>query len=172
MRMLDDMPLINRIVDVCYELQLRQSVNLPSLEKQLKQTEKEIENVMTAIKQGIITATTKETLVKLEQDKKNYEISIAKERIERPVLSKEQLKFWICKFSATNLDDIEQKQRLIDVFLNSVYVYDDKMLIILNYKDGEICVTFYEVKETLDKKENPDNLNDYQSSPLNTIGDP
>ena len=147
MRMLDDMPLIDRIVDICYALQSRQNANLPSLERQLKQTEKEINNVMNAIKQGIIT-TTKETLIKLEQDKESIEISIAKERIERPVLSKEQIKFWICKFGTTNLDDIEQKQRLIDVFLNSVYVYDDKMLVVLNYKDGEKTITITEITES------------------------
>ena len=172
MNLLSDMPLIDRIVNICYELQSRQNANLPSLERQLKQTEKGIDNVMNAIKQGIITTTTKETLIKLEQDKESIEISIAKEKIERPVLSKEQIKFWICKFSTTNLDDIEQKQRLIDVFLNSVYVYDDKMLIILNYKDGEICVTFDEIREAMSKKENPDNFNGYQGSPLNMVGDP
>ena len=40
---------------------------------------------MNAIKQGIITATTKEALLALEQEKETIEISIAKERIERPV---------------------------------------------------------------------------------------
>jgi len=88
---------------------------------------------------------------KLQLEK--FTSSIAKEKIERPVLSKEQIKFWICKFGTTNLDDMEQKQRLIDVFLNSVYVYDDKMLVILNYKDGEICVTFDEIREAVGKKE-------------------
>ncbi|MCL2003977.1 MAG: hypothetical protein FWG72_08250 [Oscillospiraceae bacterium] len=33
---------------------------------------------MTAIKQGIITPTTKETLLKLEQDKEDAEINVAK----------------------------------------------------------------------------------------------
>ena len=174
MNMFKDKPLINQIVEGCYEFQTKQNVNLPVLEQQLTQTEKEIENVMNAIKQGIITATTKETLVKLEQDKENLEINIAKERIERPVLSKEQIKFWICKFGKTDIENIEEKQRLIDVFLNSVYVYDDKMLIILNYKDGEICVDFGEVNDKLNasKTENPDNFNSYQGSPLLAIGEP
>ena len=58
------------------------------------------------------------------------------------------------------------------MFLNSIYVYDDKMLIVLNYKDGEICVTFDEVMQALSKKENTDNLKDYQCSPLKVAGDP
>ena len=172
LRMLDNKLIVDCIVDTCFDLQSQNSAALPALEKHLAQTKREIENVMSAIKQGIITATTKETLLSLEQEKESLEISIAKERIERPVLSKEQIKFWICKFSKTNLDDPEQKQRMVDVFLNSVYVYDDKMLVILNYKNGEICVTYDEIKAAMDKKENSDNHNDCQSSPLDVRGDP
>ena len=48
------------------------------------------------------------------------------------------------------------------------------MLIILNYKDGEICVSFDEIIDKLnaDKEKNPGNLYDYQGSPLYSVGDP
>ena len=36
----------------------------------------------------------------------------------------------------------------------------------ISYKDGEICVPFGEIKEALDKRENPDHPNDNQGSPL------
>ena len=172
MQVLNDEEIVDKIATACYELQSQESAALPVLEKQLKQTQKEIDNVMNAIKQGIITATTKETLLELEQEKENLEISIAKERIEKPVISKEHIKFWISKFSNTDLDNVKQKQKLIDAFLNSIYVYEDKMLIILNYKDGEIATTFDEITEILAQKENPDNQTNYQSSPLKVFGDP
>ena len=102
-RVLDDTLLLDRIVDTCFELQSQNSTALPSLERHLAQTEREIENVMNAIKQGIITATTKQTLLQLEQDKESLEHSIARERIERPVLSKEQIRLWIRKFNCSSL---------------------------------------------------------------------
>ena len=46
------------------------------------------------------------------------------------------------------------------------------MLIVLNYKDGETCVTFDEINETLKQKENPDNHNGFQGSPSGGIGGP
>ena len=95
-----------------------------------------------------------------------------KEHIERPVLSEKQIKFWLCKFGSTNIDDTDEKQRLVNVFVNSIYVYNDKMVITFNYQDGDRCVTFDEIKEMLAQKENSDNLNDYQSSPLSVAGDP
>jgi DNA invertase Pin-like site-specific DNA recombinase len=172
MQFFDNAPLLNSVVDNCFELQSRKNANLPALESQLEQVNKEIDNVMTAIKQGIITPTTKETLLKLEQDKGELEVNIAKERIERPVLSREQIKFGLCRFSTTNLDDSEQKQRLIEVFVNSIYVYDDKFVITFNYNDGDKCVTFDEVNEMFAKRKNSDNHKDYQSSPLERCGDP
>ena len=33
------------------------------------------------------------------------------------------------------LETKEHKQRLIDIFVNAVYLYDDKMVIAFNYKE-------------------------------------
>ena len=168
LRLLNDKSLLNQIVDTCFDMQTNKGTHLPTLEAQLLKKQREIDNVMNAIIQGIITPTTKSTLERLEEDKENLEIEVAKERIERPILSKEEIKCWLDKFRLTSIEE----SNLIAVFLKAVYVYNDKMLIILNYKDGEFCVGFDEIKEMLDKKETPDNHNDYQGSPLSNSGDP
>ena len=171
LRLYDDMPLVNRIVDTCYDLQ-NKSVNLPILEKQLAQAQKEIDNVMNAIKAGIITPTTKSTLETLEEEKGTLQLSIAKENIERPIIPKEIIKNWLCRFSGLDLDDMDKKKQLIGMFVNSIYVYNDKMVITFNYKDNDKAVTFDEVREMLAKKENSRNINSSESSPLKVIGDP
>ena len=101
---------------------------------------------MNAIKAGIITKSTKDTLTKLEEEQENIQISLAREQIIHPILSREQIEFWIMQFATTDITNEEQKQRLIDIFINSVYVYDDRLLVFLNYKDGERCITFDEVE--------------------------
>ena len=113
----------------------------------------------------------------MELEKENLEIAIAKEQIERPILSKEQIKYWIIKFRLTDLDSEEQKKKLIDVFVNAIYVYDDKMLITFNYKDGEKCLDFSDLQEGIkdNKTKNSDNITNtcnYQSSPLKGFGEP
>jgi len=45
------------------------------------------------------------------------------------------------------------------------------MIITFNYKDGEKLMDFDYVISVLEK-ENADNHNDYQRSPLNLVGDP
>ena len=38
----------------------------------------------------------------------------------------------------------DQRQALVDTFINATYLYDDKMLITFNYKEGTETVTFGE----------------------------
>lgn len=142
---------------------------LKSMENHLKQIEKEIGNMIAAIKQGIITESTKTELESLEAEKNDLQTSIAREQIKHPVLTKEQIEFWICRFRNTDITDQIQKQKLIDVFINSIYVYEDKIIITFNYKDGEKSIDFSDI-EKIAKKKNSDNPNDYQSSPLKVIG--
>ena len=38
----------------------------------------------------------------------------------------------------------DQRQALVDTFINAIYLYDDKVLITFNYKEGTETVTFGE----------------------------
>jgi hypothetical protein len=82
----------------------------------------------------------------LEERKGELEIAILQEEIQAPLLTREQILFWLYKFRGIDVSDKEQRQRLIDCFVNSVYLYDDKMVLTFNYKDGIKHTTFDEVK--------------------------
>ena len=41
---------------------------------------------------------------------------------------------------------------MIDTFINAIFLYDDKMVITFNYKDGTDTVTFDDLKTALDKE--------------------
>ncbi|MCM1062677.1 MAG: recombinase family protein, partial [Eubacterium sp.] len=153
MKIFDDTALIKRITDSCYSLQTNKGTQLSVLKKQLKQKQKEINNIMTAIKAGIFTKSTKTELEKLESEQEEIQLLIAKEQIERPIISKEKIESFIMDFSKTDINNDKQKQRLIDVFINSIRVYDDKLVILFNYRDGEKCITFDELSD-IAKKEN------------------
>lgn len=168
MKIFDDNALIKRITDTCYSLQTNKGSQLSVLKKQLKQNQKEIENIMKAIKQGIFTKSTKAELNKLESEQENIQTLIAQEQIERPIISKEQIKAWIMNFAKIDLNNEKQKQRIIDVFINSIHVYDDRVIVLFNYKDGEKCIDFDELHK-ITKKENTHKC---ECSPLVTIGDP
>ena len=60
----------------------------------------------------------------------------------------EQILFWIHKFRKLNPKKLEHRRRLINSFLNSVYLFDDKIIIDCNYKDGTETITFEEIENS------------------------
>ena len=45
----------------------------------------------------------------------------------------------------------DQRQALEDTFINTIYLYDDKVLITVNYKEGTQTVSFGEAAEAASK---------------------
>lgn len=104
--------------------------------------------MLNAIQQGIITSSTKERLEELEQQKSEIAVQITKEEMRRPTLTKEQIIFWFDRFRKLNTNKLEHRRRLIDSFINSVYLYDDRMVITFNYKDGSKTITLEEIENS------------------------
>ena len=74
----------------------------------------------------------------LETQKLDLEIDLAKLRVANDIRYTEgQIIGWMKTFCKGELPDIEFQERIIDVFINSVYLYDDRMVIYYNIKDGK-----------------------------------
>ena len=147
-RILFDDKAIQSITDAVLALQRRESTSLPLLRKQLVDTQKGIENILNAIQQGIFTSSTKERLEALEGTKQELELQILQEELHRPLLTEEKIKFWLCKFREGDLKDPDHRQRLVDSFVNAIYLYDDRFVITFNYKDGSRTVSLGEIQSS------------------------
>ena len=55
------------------------------------------------------------------------------------------------RFRKLDMSLKDQRQALVDTFINSIYLYDDKVLITFNYKEGTQTVTFGEATEAASK---------------------
>lgn len=73
--------IINKMADNVMELQLSENTMLPTLRKQLKDTKRNIDNMLDVLQQGIVTPSTKQRLSELEEIKQNLEISIVQEEM-------------------------------------------------------------------------------------------
>lgn len=78
--------------------------------------------------------------------KKQLEVSILQEEMHKPMLTREQIAFFIYRFRKFDVTKREQRQRLIDSFVNAVYFYEDKITLNFNYKDGSKAITLAEVE--------------------------
>ena len=149
MKMLADNKILERVADLVLDLQNKGNSAIPLLRQQLKDTEKQIENMVAALAQGIITKSTKQKLDELEHEKEDLEIKLLQEEMSVKILTREQILFWLHKFRNMDVSQRDVRIRLIDGFVNAVYVYDDgKFIVTLNYKDGAEAVKPVEIAKT------------------------
>ena len=145
MKLIQDDAVIDAIAAEVMELQDQENTTLPLLEKQMREVENGIENMLNAIQAGVLTNSTKLRLEKLEAQQKELEVRIAEEKIARPRLSENQVRFWLTRFRKLDPNVKSHRETLINTFVNAVYLYDEKVLITFNYKDGTKTITFDEI---------------------------
>ncbi len=152
MKMVMDDKAIEAIVSMIMDLQDRESSNLPLYEQQLQEANTGIQNLLNAIQQGILTKSTKSRLEELEATKEDLEIRIANEQLVKPKVSAEFVTFWLHRFHKLDVRQQSHRKMLIDTFVNAIYLFDDKVVITFNYKDGTKTITFEDVKNALSKE--------------------
>ena len=143
---------IEAVADLVMEYQNREKDDslLKSLDARLKDIEKRIDNLVSAMEQGIVTATTKTRLMELESEKTDIEKGIAKELLKEPELERDQIVYFLQRFREGDVENDGYKECLIDTFLQSVYVYDDKLVLTLNYSGKNNKVTKSLIDKALD----------------------
>jgi len=148
MQLVKDDAAMESIIAKVMELQNKENTNIPLYEKQLRDAESGIQNMLNAIQAGILTSSTKERLEQLEETKRELEARIAEEKLAKPKVTEEFIRFWLLRFRKLNMNQKDQRQALVDTFINSIYLYDDKVLITFNYKEGTQTIPFEKVEES------------------------
>ena len=147
-KLIFDDELIEKLADTVMKLQSKENTVLPLLKKRFADTQKSIDNMLDAIQQGILTASTKERLESLERQKSELSVQIIKEEIAKPTLSREQIIFWVHRFRKLNTKKLDHRRRLIDSFVNAIFLYDDRITFTFNYKDGTKTINFTELEKS------------------------
>ena len=137
--------IIEQLIDLVMEAQQKENTRLPVLKDQLRDTEKRLANLLEAIEQGILTPTTKQRLDELEARKEALNTSILEEELKKPVLTREWMRFWFEKFRKGDMRDMEHQRQIIDTFVNSVYVFDDRVVLNFNFTDDSKTISREEV---------------------------
>ena len=142
MKLIQDDAVIDKIVQLVMDVQNQENTTIPLLEKQLREVNKKLDNLMKAIEDGLYTRTTKERLEALEIQKDELAAKIADEKLKKPSFNEDFIRFWLMKFRKFDISQKKQRKALIEIFVNAIFLYDDRMLITFNYKDGTQTVRF------------------------------
>ena len=104
---------------------------LKLLQAQKQNAEKSLKNVMTAIEQGIITATTKNRVTELENEIDGLQVKILQEECNlRSQVNRED----IMEFLTYGVRQ-SSPQVLIDILINKIELFDNEIVIYFNYTD-------------------------------------
>lgn len=123
------------------------------LETELSQVNKSISNLMRAIEQGIITDSTKERLTELETSKRELQERLILERMQEQVLiEKKDIENYLKNAVK------EEPEMMIELLVDKVYVYLDRVEIILKYTNEPI-----KPKPRIENKDdNPDGIQSHR----------
>lgn len=146
--LISDDEVVNELSDRIYEMQAEESTAVTVVKNQLTEVERKLNNLAEAIAQGVFSTTTKKLLNELEEQKSNLETELFEVQIKHPVLTKDQILFALYNYRTLDLSSQEGKQRLIDGFVNSIYLYDDRFVITFNYKGRSKTVSFEQLNSS------------------------
>lgn len=98
------------------------------LQDQLRETQKSIKNLLSAIEQGIITPTTKQRMLELEEDQSKINSKISLLKSETIEVSRDRVLGWLESFRTGDNKDKEYQNILFKSFLKAAYLYDNGTL--------------------------------------------
>lgn len=134
---------IEKVAGYVVDLQARERQNNDeekALKRQLVDVEKRIKNVMAAIEDGIYTPTTKERLTQLEEQRAQTLAALDDISIKTPDISREDIVALLRQYRSGDPNDPDFQWKIIQNFINAVYVFDDTLRIAYNYGSGEDIV--------------------------------
>jgi DNA invertase Pin-like site-specific DNA recombinase len=106
---------------------------IKELKQKLKEKEKAISNLIKAVEAGMFSPSIRARISSLEDEKACLEGEIAKEQIEKPFITSNQVKFYLEHFRNGNTNDTKYCRDIIDIFVRAVYIFDDKYYITYYY---------------------------------------
>ncbi len=118
---------------MAYQEREANSAVLLGLRDQLSENQRATANLMKAIEAGIITLTTKGRLVELEAEASRLRDAITLEEAAQTHIERDFMVYWFEKFRGGDLEDAAFRRRVIDSFVNAVYLWDDRLRVAFNY---------------------------------------
>lgn len=127
---------------------------ITELEKRIKKIVRDINKAVEAmLETSSKTARERlsEKVEELEAQKNDLEIDLAKLKVACGIrYTEEDIRAWIKQFCKGDPMDEDFRHRIIDVFINSVYLYDDHVIITYNVKGGK-QISYIEAQEAAEK---------------------
>lgn len=133
---------IEKIAKAVVEYQKEENTSIALLERQKKEIDKSLNNLLKALEAGIFSVTTKERLDELEKQKEANEIALIKEKARAMSLTENDVIAWMHDLSHGDINSPEYRRQLIDCFVNRVVLYEDRLVMTFNTSNSTSNISF------------------------------
>lgn len=135
-------------------------------EKAVKQCARELDKLVDALVDAPKIAHKRiyEKMENLEKQKVAMENELTKLRIASDIrFTEAEVRAWLQRFCTGDLFDPDFRRNIIDTFINSIYLYDDRIIIFYNIKGGK-QVSYIDLVATLESTSTDSNVSDLKAN--------
>lgn len=132
----------------------KDSANLKRLDKLIKDNERKQRNLMTAVTECEIETVRKslyEEMSRLSDEHNALESEYALEQASSVTLTVDEVKFFLTQLRNGRADNLEYRKTLITVFVNAIYLFDDRLTIFFNSGDTPVNIDEALLSEAIEK---------------------
>lgn len=128
-----------KVYDVCQK-ENSQSSLIKALEREIKTLHKNIENLIIALENGQNVDLISERLTqkRFELDKAQKQLEDEKSKLVN--LTEEQIIFFLTQLKSKKVNSIKYRKMLVNIFINRIYLYDNKLEIIFNIGERKVTL--------------------------------
>lgn len=155
----------NKVYEVCQK-ENSQSCLIKALEKEIKTLHNNIENLIVALENGQNIDIINGRLTQKRNELNKAEKQLEDEKSKLVNLTEEQIIFFLSQLKNKNINNLKFRKMLVNIFINRIYLYEDKLEIIFNIGERRV---------TLDAKLLDEIEANFQKSPglfLDKLGQP
>ena len=110
------------------------------LKSLIKETDEAIENLWKALEHGQVVDMITERINKRKQEKKDLQAQLAIEKGKQVILTVPQVEAFLYSLKKGKMDNERNRKGIINIFLRAIYLWDDKMTLILNGGNKPITI--------------------------------
>lgn len=138
-------PVMESMADIVHReyLKLKDDSPVPIIKKTLDDVNRQIHNINAAIANGIYSSSTVATLRDLEAraESLSHELQV-QQALVSDYSDRDRVLYWLHRMKDLDRTNPKNRLTLIHTFINSVYVFDDHVRLLVNTKEGAERIPF------------------------------
>ncbi len=114
---------------------------IKQLKSEINQSKAAIEILFKALEKGMEMDLILARLSAKREEKERLEAQLAKEEMSQINLTEPEIRFFLSKLKNGDINDLKYRKALVNIFVNRIYLYDDRLTIIFNTNDKPVTIT-------------------------------